>query len=180
MRRLLAPTVVLLALASIGVGILAFSASGTSDLSSANVSVLKRAKSADDQLPEQVVDGHSSSQFANVDEARLAQTTPDARLYVVPGERGALCLVVAWQDSTGTNCGSPESLDNGAIYLARPTPNDTMDVWGIVADGVHDVGGIPVVNNTFAFHGPTSASLPLRSGSELRQLYIGSLQPPVP
>jgi hypothetical protein len=55
-----------------------------------------------------------------------------------------------------------------------------MDVWGIVADGVDEVGGISVENNTFAFHGPTSASLPLRSGSELRQLYVGSLQPPVP
>lgn len=179
-RRLLVPTGTLLALACIGVRILAFSASGTSDLSSANVSVFKRAGSADDQLPEQVVDRPSASQLTNIDEARLAQTTPDARLYLVPGEGGALCLVVAWQDSTGTNCGSPESLDNGAIYLARPASNDTMDVWGIVADGVQDVGGIPVENNTFAFHGPASASLTLRSGSELRQLSIGSLQPPVP
>jgi hypothetical protein len=176
MRRLLLSTGVLLALASIGVGILAFSAFGTSDLSSADVSVLKRARSADDQLPERVGDGPSSSQFTNVDEARLAQTTPDARLYVVPGNGGALCLVVAWQDSTGTNCGSPKSLDNGAIYLARPASSDTMDVWGIVADGVQEVGRVPVENNAFAFHGPASVSLPLKSDSELRQLYIGSLQ----
>lgn len=98
-RRLLVPTGTLLALACIGVRILAFSASGTSDLSSANVSVFKRAGSADDQLPEQVVDRPSASQLTNIDEARLAQTTPDARLYLVPGEGGALCLVVAWQDS---------------------------------------------------------------------------------
>lgn len=180
MRRVLVWMGALLSLACIGVGILAFSTSGTSDLSSANVSMLKRARSADDQLPEQVVGGRFVEPIRNVDEARLAQTTPDARLYVAPGEGRALCLVVVWQDSTGTNCGSPESLDNGAIYLVRPASNDTMDVWGIVADGVDEVGGIPVKNNTFAFHGPASASLPLTSGLELRQLYIGSLQPPVP
>ena len=161
------------------IAIVAISASGTSNLTSGDVSILARPVTTADRLPASVLDSPLADQFANHgDGARLSQTSAEAEVFVVPGQDGSLCLVVAWSDATATNCGDPAALDNAAIYLARPVPNGQMDVWGIVANSVLTVGGMNATNNTFTFHGAESRALPLVTTDGTRELVIGSLEPP--
>lgn len=148
---------------------------GASALSDGGVSLLDRPASAADRLPPSVSQSAMARQL-DVESARLAQMLGASKQFVVRGkDDSVICQVIVATTSTIQSCGGSAMLNNGAIYLMTPHVGGTMDVYGIVGDGVIRVNRTRVHNNTFAFTGKASQTITLSTVSQTRPFSLGPI-----
>lgn len=98
-------------------------------------------------------------------EAHVALRRGDLAYYVVvpPGPLDLICLIVKQSSRSVTTCADRSKLTpSSAIWISHPTGGDYYDLYGIVPDGVSEIGvGMAtahVSNNAFLItHEPASA-----------------------
>jgi hypothetical protein len=104
------------------------------------VSVLAQAASAEDTLPQSVLDyPFAERNFAspNGGGSRLLQEQGSLRLYAVPGKGGLICLIEvdSAANTAGGACADRSVLRTGSIYMADRREDGSRLVVGLVGDG---------------------------------------------
>jgi len=150
-------------------------AEGVGSFTDGRVSILERPAAPADRLPESVLDSSFPERHLSSGEhARFAQAAFGRLIFVAPGKADQICLIVVLGDAGGATCGDRGALKNIPIYLARPNPDGTQDVFGLVADGATKVGDAYVKANTFAMDDVPSGEYEMHSANGSRKVQIGA------
>ena len=153
-------------------------------LGTGDVSTLSHPRRPLDALPARLETEAFAPMVSDIQGARLARTVGSDRIYLIPGKRGTICLVIA--DSAGRSrgsCGDRKLLLSKSIFVAEPQADETVNVIGLVSDGhtAAESEGVSddVTNNVFVLKGTRERVVTLHYGDEEHQFDLG-LQTPQP
>lgn len=104
------------------------------------VAALSRPATAADTLPQQVLNAPTVKRFTDPAAARLVYSEAGRRVFLVPGQGGALCQVLALGSGTNltvvTGCPSfPEVGDALPVMTYQPTEDSNVTAVAVVPDG---------------------------------------------
>jgi hypothetical protein len=149
------------------------------------VSVLNRAPTNADQLPQKVLDTPFVTHYADPAATRLAGTHGSEEIFITPGTNGTLCLIewTASDQTSASSCADRQLLNTGSIFLSSPNPDGTTSVVGVLADGYASVQtpnvAVDVHNNVFTLDEMQGTKLTLVSQNGQEQVQdLGPQQPP--
>jgi hypothetical protein len=144
----------------------------TPRLSNGELSALSRAPAAEDVLPANVLQLPIAQDFARPLVARRLATEGGRRIYAVRGRQKTTCLVVieSSDDATTVNCAGVAQ-ESGAVWQGTPQNDGTVDVVGIVGDGVAYARAgdsrAQVENNVFILKGKVNDEVVLGTAAGL-------------